>query len=344
MCPKISLVYNDPLPSRYSGLGEGGAISSVLDEVKAVAQALAGLGYQVTPLALQPPLSQVRASLAALDTELVFNLFEGFDGRPETEAEVVRIMEELGLTFTGSPSSAIALAQNKAEAKQALLAGGLSTPNYQVLLPETLPQFRLGFPCIAKPLGEDASHGISPSSVVNDLRALERQVMALHQQYDCAVLVEQFLDGREFNATVVGADRVQVFPPSEIIYTLTPGLPRILTYSAKWETEAEYYRGTRVKCPADVDAALRVEIADLASGAFQALGCRGYARVDMRQNAAGRLMVLEVNSNPDISPDAGASLQARAAGLTYTEFIQMIVSLAGVNRQSDVDNQGRIAL
>lgn len=343
MCPKISIVYNAPLPSKYHSLGEGRTIASIVDEVDAVSQALTSLGYEVVLVALKPPLSQVRGKLMALDTDLVFNLFEGFDGYPENEAKVAHLMEELGLRFTGSSSSALALAQNKALAKQALLAQGLPTTNYQVLLPGTLSQFQLDFPCIVKPQGEDASHGISADSVVNDHRSLETQVLFVYQAYGCAALVEEFLDGREFNATVIGVERLRLLPPSEIVYTLPPDVPPILTYSAKWEPEAEYYKGTQVQCPAEVDAALREEIENLAIGAFRTLGCRSYARVDMRQNAAGQLMILEVNPNPDISLDAGMSRQVEAAGLSYIEFIQMLVNWAAAGGQSEVVNQSCIS-
>lgn len=344
MRQKISIIYNDPLPSKYRGLGEDEAICGVLEEVKAVNEALLSLEYETTQVALQPPLSAVRARLEALDADVVFNLFEGFDGHPGTEAEVARIMEDLGICFTGSPSSAIALAQNKALAKQTMRASGIPTADYQVLTPKTVSRFRLHFPCMTKPLDEDASHGISADSVVNDRQSLERQVKALHRDYGCATLVEEFLDGREFNATVVGVDMLRVLPPSEIVYALAPGLPRILTYLAKWETEAEYYKGTQVECPADIDMALAEEINNLAISAFRAMGCRGYARADMRQNSAGQLMVLEVNPNPDISLHAGMSRQIVVAGLSYAEFIEMQVRWAAANQQSDVVNKSCISL
>ncbi len=328
---QVTIVYNEPIPSKYWSVGEGIAIASVMDEVKAVNHALIALGYESVLLPFQPPLSEVRPKLATIKSPLVFNLFEGFDGSPETEAIVASMMEELGLRFTGNPSHTLALAQHKDRAKEVLRATGIPTADYQVLTPETLDQFRLTFPCFAKPVAEDASHGISPNSLVENFAALEAQVKTLHRTYNNAVLVETFLSGREFNATVIGSKELQVLPPSEIVYTLPEGKPHILTYSAKWDPKDPYFSGTKVKCPAQVEPELRERIEKTAAAAFCAMGCRGYARADMRLSAAGQLMVLEVNPNPDISPGTGAALQSQAAKLTYAQFIGKIIALAEEN-------------
>jgi D-alanine-D-alanine ligase len=115
-------------------------------------------------------------------------------------------------------------------------------------------------------------------------------------------------------------------------------MPEILTFSAKWEPRSPYYRGTKVVCPAKITAKENEEILELALAAFRLLGCRGYARVDMRMDREGQLNVIEVNPNPDISPDAGAARQARAAGMTYNEFIEKIVKLALEKEGNDSQN------
>jgi D-alanine-D-alanine ligase len=265
--------------------------------------------------------------LASIDADLIFNLFEGFPGQPETEALVPRYLEENGIPFTGCPSAALRLCLDKAAVKVLLGGAGIPTPDFQLLNPDTLHMFRLGYPCIVKPRGEDASHGISQSSVVRDRESLLKQVAVATGTRGNA-LVEEFIAGREFNATVMGNSRRIVLPPSEIAYSLPPGVPEILTFSAKWEPDSAYYRGTQVVCPAEVTERERKRIEKLALAAFRLLRCRGYARVDMRMDGKGRLNVIEVNPNPDISPDAGAARQACAAGMTYTGFIQRIVKLA----------------
>ena len=328
MRPRVAIIYNDPSPSRYDALAEAKAVLGVIDEVEAVYRALTELGYFVVRVPLSPPLEQVRKRLKGLDTDLVFNLFEGFGGYPETEAVVADMLSELGPAYTGCPGAALALALNKARTKAVLEASGIDTPVYQVLTPETLNTFQLGYPCIVKPCGEDASHGLSEASLVHNFASLEKQVTLVSQHYGGRALVEEFIDGREFNATVLGNTVCTVLPISEIAYSLPPGMPKILTFAAKWESDSLYFKGTNAVCPADIGADLERRIAETALAAFKLLGCQGYARVDMRLSTGGRLSVIEVNPNPDISPSSGAVRQAKAAGMSYTQFAERILLLA----------------
>ena len=325
---RVVIVYNQPEPSRYDRRGEEKAVLGVLEAVSAVHTSLLEMGDEVCLLPLAFPWEQARGKLAALDVDVVFNLFEGFCGRPETEALVPELLESLDIPFTGCSAEALRSALDKVNVKLALMASGIPTPDFQVLVPETLAQFRLRFPCIVKPSGEDASHGITARSFVEDLPALERQVRTVTESYGNVALVEEFAGGREFNATVMGNSRCDALPPSEIVYTLPPGAPRLLSFAAKWEPDSDEYRGTGVICPADVSPGEEENIAVTARAAFRLIGCRGYARVDMRRDAAGVLNVIEVNPNPDISPGTGAARQAKAAGMSYTEFIEKIIGLA----------------
>lgn len=328
MCPRVAILYNDPIPGRYGTLGEAKAVLGVLDEVQAVRQSFEELGYTTVLAPVRPPLEGVKEQLEALDVDLVFNLFEGFDGHPETEAAVADMLSEVGLIFTGCSSKALALALDKGKTKALLKKAGIETPNYQILNPQTLSLFNLSFPCIIKPAAEDASHGISEESVVNDQKSLEKQVTKVSQLYGGRALVEEYVDGREFNALVLCGSEPKVFPVSEIVYSLPPGKPKILTYSAKWEPESIYYQSSEAICPAQVEDVIRERIVDTVRRAFMAVIGSGYGRVDMRLDKDGCPKVMEVNPNPDISPDAGITLQIQAAGLTYTQFIERVATLA----------------
>ena len=325
---KTAIVYNKPGPQRYADMGENKAILSVLEGVAPVRQALSELGCEVTVVPLLPPYERARETLRSIDADLVFNLFEGFDGRPKTEATVAKMMSELGITYTGCSSTALALALDKAKAKDLMQSHGISTPKYQLVTPETVSQFQLRFPCIVKPCGEDASHGLSADSVVQDQAALEQQVAKVSRAFGGKALVEEFVGGREFNATVMGNDEIMVLPVSEIVFSLPPGMPQILTYSAKWEEGTVYYDGTKVVCPAEVGDEDRARLAQMAVAVYRLLIQQGYARVDMRLDLEGNIHVLEANPNPDITPGSGAARQATAAGMTYAQFIEKIVLLA----------------
>ena len=326
---RIAIIYNQPVPSYYDAAGEQGAVLGILNEVVAVRKTLLKLGHSVICLALALPLAAAREKLGRLEVDLVFNLFEGFCGYPETEADIPAILTELSLTYTGCPPTALRLALDKAQTKAVLRAAGLDTTDFQLLNATSLSSFRLNYPCMVKPNGEDGSHGVSAESVVSDFLSLERQLAAVIQRYGGEeALVEEFIDGREFNATVVGNNEGTVLAVSEIAFSLPPDVPRILTFASKWQEGSVYFRGTRAICPARIPEDERQRIAAAAEMAFRFTGCRGYARVDMRRDSNGRLAVIEVNPNPDISPDAGVALQAQASGLNYWKFIEKIMALA----------------
>jgi D-alanine-D-alanine ligase len=325
---KIAIVYNEPVPGTYDDIGEQKAILSILEGVVAAHQSLEELGYEVVRVPLLPPVEEAREILKALDTDLVFNLFEGFDTRPKTEATIAGILSELGFRYTGCSSAALAMGLDKVKSKDLMRSHGIHTPDYQKLTPETVGAFRLRFPCIVKPSGQDASHGLSANSVVSDRASMERQVAVVSRSFGGDALVEEFVDGREFNVTVIGNRQIAVLPISEILYDLPPGVPPVLTYAAKWEEDTFYFNRTRVACPADIDLDQSSTLFRTAVDVFRLVVKRGYARVDMRLDADGTPQVLEANPNPDITPGSGAARQAAAAGMTYTQFVDRLVAMA----------------
>jgi D-alanine-D-alanine ligase len=335
---RLVIVYNEPQASRYSSTNEEKAVLGVMDAVNAVHEALLELGHEVTLLPLVPPLAEARKKLEALKVDAVFNLFEGFCGEPETEVLVPVTLTKMRIPYTGCHANILKLALDKAGVKKILKEAGIPTPDFQVISPKTLDAFKLNFPCIVKPRAEDASHGITADSLVKDTAALERQVDVITEKYHSGALVEHFLGGREFNATVMGNKECVVLPVSEIVYLLAPEIPRILTFEAKWEPGSIYFKGTAVDCPAKVTELEREEIANTAMAAFKLVVGRGYARMDMRMDENGKLNIIEVNPNPDISPGTGAARQSAAAGMSYAEFIGRLLSLTLERDKNDVNN------
>ncbi len=269
---KVTLVYNEPEPSRYDATGEVKAVVGVLDAVQAVDEALCQLGYQVARLPLSLPEEDAAEKLKHMEADLVFNLFEGFCGFPETESLVPETLSRLGIPFTGCQARVIRLALDKNAVKIRLRAAGIVTPDSQLLTPRNIKSFRLEYPCIVKPCSEDASHGVTENSVVADFLALEKQVRLVSESYGGRALVEKFIDGREFNATIMGNRYYSVLPISEIVYSLPVGLPRVLTFAAKWEDDTPYYDGTKAVCPAEITEEERQRISETALAAFKLLG------------------------------------------------------------------------
>ena len=328
MTLKVAIIYNDPLTDEPGRVGEKDAVLAVLGEVSAVRRACQELNYGCEVIALHRPLEEMRRTLSQMRTDIIFNMFEGFGDDPYSEAEVAAMIEEMGLHFTGNSSQVLELTLDKVRTKEVLKKHGIVTPDYQMLTPQNLSEFRLAFPCIAKPRDMDASHGLLPESVVHNRQQLEKQVRRISSEFRGCALVEEFIDGREFNASVIGNKGLELIEISEILYSLLPELPRILTFDSKWAEDTPYCKGTVAECPAQVSLALREMIKNVVLNSCRAVGVKGYARVDMRQDAGGNIRVLEVNANPDLSPELGIALQAEKHGWSYTHLIQKIISVA----------------
>ena len=258
---------------------------------------------------------------------IVFNLLEGLGNRADLEPEAAAIIESLGYRFTGSASGALELCLDKAKTKALLESQGVPTPAYQVCHDRDV-EICVPLPAIAKPVAEDASLGIDSEAVVTTVDQLRTRVGYLLDTYREPALVEEFIDGREFNVALWGNGRPECLPLAEIDYSgIAPPLQRICSYAAKWEPERDEYHLTPVVCPAEVDGGLAEGIRRVAEAAYEASGCRGYARVDMRVRDE-KPYVLEVNPNPDISPDAGFARAALAGGYPYPDMVERILLLA----------------
>lgn len=279
---------------------------------------------------------------------ILFNLFEGLDYPAETddsytrddEARAAFVLQELGYRFTGADGHTLALALNKAEAKAALQREGVLTPPWRVFThPDEVEVNNLAsltFPVIVKPVAEDSSLGIDTNAVVNDLTSLRDRVAYLIERYRQNVLVESFIDGREFNISIWG-NPPRVLPLAEVdLSALGSPEKRIVSFAAKWEESSFEYTHTPVICPASVSQELAERIRDTALRAWKAVGGQhGYGRVDMRVRGE-EVYVLEVNPNPSLAPDAGFARAALAAGFDYAHMILKILSF--VLEDTFVDN------
>ena len=322
----VAVLYNEPsLPEDHPDyLSEAG----VLESVEAVEAALALGGHPSARLGVGTDPAAIIRALQNLDADCVVNLFEGLGGVGAGEAQVTGILELLGVPFTGCGSKCLALVREKALTKWMLLGAGLPSAAFQLVeANDPIPAQRFepllaGGLVIVKPAHEDGSLGIGPESIVSDDAALVRQIESVRRRYG-AVLVEQYIAGREFNVGVLALPEPVALPLAEIEFIA--GIAPIVSYDAKWTREAAEFDGTPARCPANVSPELAYEIRRVALAAFRITDCRHYARVDLRVDAAGRPYILEVNGNPDISPSAGFARQIRASGMRYEEFVCRLV-------------------
>jgi D-alanine-D-alanine ligase len=278
------------------------------------------------------------STLYRIAPRFVFNLCEEINGDCELEMCIAGLLDLMGIPYTGSGPMALGLALNKVRVKQILRAAGIPVPRGFLCREgqKMKPGLPRSFPVIVKPVHEDASLGINAGSVCHDRERAERQVAYIHEVYRQDALVEEYLDGREFNVSVMGEEPMRVLAVSEIDFSRMPeSEPRIVSYRAKWDEESVVFRATVPVCPAEIPARLEKRIRFIAARSARCLGCRDYARIDMRTDAEGNVCVLEVNPNPDISPRAGFARAARAAGMTYTEMVARIAQSA-LNRGTKV--------
>ena len=266
--------------------------------------------------------------------DVAFNMCEGVDGVAELEPPVISVLELFGVAYTGSSSYTTALCLRKHVVNALLAQSGLPVPPWITLRRGSRVR-SVGYPAIVKPAAEDASIGVEQRSVVRTSRALKARVEAMLETFD-EVIVQRYVDGRELNVGIVGDS---VLPIAEIDFAAMPkGMWRMVTYRSKWDTGSDEDLGAVPKCPADLTARHASELRRVALEAWRLVGGHGYGRVDMRLDENGQPWILEVNSNPDIAPDAGLARMARKAGIEYSTLVRTITEL-GVARKRERDKQ-----
>jgi D-alanine-D-alanine ligase len=317
--------------------GEEKDLISDQDVVKCAEAITAALRSSSIETELAPITEEAEHTLAGYDPQkwLIFNLAEGWGGKLYEEARIAWLLESRGYYFTGSCGRAIALTTNKALVKSFLSRAGLHTPDWWLLhSPDQISNKRdLPFPLFVKPVAEDASLGIGKESVVYDHKTLRDRVSYVIDHYHQSALVEEFIDGREISAAAWG-EPLELLPLSEIDFRKFPSpQSRIVDYEAKWQEDTFEYQNTPTICPADLTPKLRKTISRYALHALQCTGVSNYARVDMRVTEDGVPYILEINCNPDLSPDAGFFHAVEKSGLTYPDMVRNILDQA--RRHSD---------
>lgn len=259
---------------------------------------------------------------------LIFNLCESLGGRSLSEAEAAECIAAQGFVYTGCSPETISLTSNKIRTKKLLLKHGLPTPGYQVVQHMNGRNISVPLPAIVKPSVESGSVGITQQSLARDANAVWDRVESCLRLYRQPVLVEQYIPGREINVAIWGVDRPEILPLYEIDFRWTSDpFQRIVSFDSKWVAGSIEYRGTPGICPAALSHREARSIRAAALRAYDLLGIRSYARIDIRLHK-GVPFILEVNSNPDLAPNAGFFKSAKAAGYSYPAMVRKIAQLA----------------
>ncbi|KAF0150351.1 MAG: D-alanine-D-alanine ligase-like protein [Ignavibacteria bacterium] len=342
---KILICYNEPtryytnyLGKEVEGHNEDNDLSEreFLNQIESIKNLLKKRYSFVGTLAINRNVRDAIKKIVSISPDVIFNFVESVEGNSDYESYIAGVFDLLEIQYTGNSAMTLGNCLQKYRTKQILKANGVKTPEYYLAQLGEVPsinKFRLNFPVILKLAREDASIGISEFSVVFCYEDLRARLNYLFTSYSQEVIIEEYIEGRELNVAILGG---QVLPISEITFdTLPSGLPKIVTYEAKWSSESVYFKSTVPKCPAKLDERLEKKIVKMALEAYDALDCRDYVRVDIRLNKKNIPYVIEVNPNPDISPDTGFVRSALAAGICYEELLYKISSFALLRNSYD---------
>ncbi len=267
--------------------------------------------------------------------DIVFNRAEGIRGESR-ESHVPSFCEMLGIPYVGSGVMANAIGLDKPTAKIILESHGLKTAPFQVLEdPEESIRDNLEYPLILKPSHEGSSIGINWDNVVYSEPALRTKLRSMHEIYKQPILLEKYIDGREFSVGFVGnyscAEKPTILPILEVDFSNFPEeLGKVLGQKAK----SIFDDSSNYRCPANIEPELRQRLESHAKSSFKALNCKDWARMDYRLDSRNELYFLEVNTLPGIDYDVKRDelsfypMMWYAAGKKYPDMVREVITAA----------------
>ncbi len=300
-----------------------------LVQAAVVSSALSELGYEPTTMPFSLNVAHIIDMLRDLRPVFVFNLVETMAGQGSLIHVAPSILDFLNIPYTGARTEATFLTSNKVLAKQILNAAGIATP--LLFLPhENYGGHLVEGTYIIKAVWEHASTWLNSDSIIHarDPHELREAMASRQKQLGMACFAEAFIEGRELNLSLLAGDEgPHVLSPAEIRFDdFPPGKVRVVDYLSKWvEDSFEYHHTPRCFDFPKEDEPLLDQLKALALQCWQVFGLRGYARVDFRIDNTGRPWVLEVNTNPCLSPDGGFYAALERSGLNFTQAMERII-------------------
>lgn len=285
--------------------------------------------HRVDILGVSEDLSAIKEKITKFKPNIVFNLLEEFQGEAIFDQNVVSYLELLRMPYTGSNPKGMIIGRDKALSKKILSFHKILTPKFQVF-PKNKPRKKVqikSFPLIVKCLTEEASLGISQASIVHNQEKLKERVKFIHERFLADAIAEEFIEGREFFVGVLGNYSLEVLPVWELSFDQTDR-PDKEFYTSKAKFNDKYRKRKGISTgKAKISEELELSLQKIAKKAYRILGLSGYARIDMRVDNSGKIYLLEVNPNPDISQADDFAQSAKKKGYTYSKLIDKIIRL-----------------
>lgn len=290
---------------------------------------LGAMGHKVQPLGVEDELKPLRDAISLFKPDIVFNMLEEFRGDDAYVPYVLGWLELVRQPYTGCNPRGMILASSKMLQKKILRHHRVLAPDFAVFPRGRAVRRppRLKFPLFVKSATKHGSVGISQASVVHDDDKLKERVEFIFDQVGSDAMAEEYIDGRELYVGLLGNERVQTFPIWEMhMENLPDGAPRIATFKTKWDYRYQEKVGVRTEEARDIEPAMAQKIVRACKRAYRALGQSGYARIDLRLMADGRVFLIESNPNPQLAFGEDFAESAEAAGLSYEALLQKIIS------------------
>jgi D-alanine-D-alanine ligase len=308
--------------------------SDAIETIEEVTRALESGGHRVTGMNADQELPE---KLRKAQFDIVFNIATGVYGESR-QTHVPAMLEYLRIPHTGPGVLAEALCHHKPQQKMVLMGNGVPTAPFQMFHQGDEPlKPDLRFPLIVKLPSEGASMGLDYDSVVYNEADLRKKVAFVIDQYREGAMVEEYIDGREFTVAILGHSPAYAMPVAELQFfgKLPIRLDEVedsnfeLLKQATGDDSLEPVKmESKSIVPAGLPPELEARIQQVAIDAFNAIGCKDWARVDIRMDKAGNLYVLEVNLGPGIASDCIFARCGFAAGLTMNELVNRILNHA----------------
>lgn len=296
-----------------------------------IIEALKELGHEARMIGIYDDVNLLIQEAKENPPDVVFNLVEQFKNFSHYERNVAGVLELLGLPYTGCDVPGLMICKNKGLTKKILSYHRLKVPDFAIFpcgKPIHRPK-RLNFPIFVKPLRDQGSYGISQASFVENDADLVERVHFIHDRFHQDAIAEGYVHGRELYVSLLGNERLEVFPIREMIFGDIPQEePKFATFKAKWDNEYRKRWGIKNTFANKLPDGAAEHIPVLAKKVYHALQIKGYARLDLRLTLEGTVVVIEANPNPMLSKDEDFALSAQKGGLEYPQLIQRILNLA----------------
>lgn len=317
----IGLVYNKPkeITAREKALDPRSYRQPEMI-ARELQEAFTSKGHRVTMIPASENLIQDIREAGPID--VIFNSCTGLNSKRE-QANIVGMLELVGLPFVGSGLEAQVTALNKGRANAVFQAAGVPISPFQVFRTAEDPlQEDMEFPLFVKPEREGSGLGITMDSIVHDEAELRHRVRYVLENFAQPALVEGYLSGREFTVGILGTEDPIALPITEIKLPQDSGVS-IQSVDAKADNIILR------ECPADLSAELQADIAEQALAAYQALNCSELARIDVKLDDDDRPNIIEINTQPALETGFEPyPLMARAAGMTMGDLAERLVEEA----------------